>query len=295
MREIRWIFSALFVFICTSGYAQLDDIARIDWTILPKLNSTVEYTRLRGLFNYPVKLKKEGSYLLLGLDYSNINLSSSNENRFNSGELDGFQLLDINIGYTTPLKNDWRIGIRVTPGISTNLVKNGLSFEDFVFSSDLVFIKDKTKDPDVKKPWRITAGLSYSQNRGFPFPLPFLVYYKRFHRKWSYKIGIPSANLQYHLSEKHRLKFSAELDGFTSNLQKGIILDNGDDAEQINMSLILGGLQYEYIIVKHVEFFVRTSFIINSSVQLRDTNGDNLDELDDSNTLYIRTGIRLKI
>ncbi|MDB2606966.1 DUF6268 family outer membrane beta-barrel protein [Zobellia sp.] len=193
MKNIFWIFLISFFFanVCN---AQLSDIARIDWTILPRLNSTVEYTRLRALFNYPIKLKKEGTYMLLGLDYSNINLGSSNENRFNSSELDGFQLLDINVGYTTPLKNDWRLGVQVTPGISSNLVKNGLSFEDFVFSGTLVFIKDRTKDPDVKKPWKITAGLSYSQNRGFLFPLPFLVYYKKFLPKWSYNIGIPTAN-----------------------------------------------------------------------------------------------------
>ena len=294
MKYPLYLFFNLLFFtgICT---AQLSDIARVDWTILPKLNSTVEYTRIRGLFNCPIKLKKESTYMFLGLDYSNINLRSSNENRFNSNQLDGFQLLDLNIGYTTPLKNNWRIGVRVTPGISTNLVKNGLSFKDVVFSSDLILIKDKTKDPNVKKPWRITAGLSYSENRGFPFPLPFLVYYKKFHTKWSYKIGIPSANLQYHLSEKHRIKFYAELDGFTSNLQRGILLENGDDAEQINMSVIVGGLQYEYIIVKHVEFFAKSSYIITSGVQLRDFNGDNLEELDDSNTLYLRTGIRLKI
>jgi len=291
-KTVLWI--AFILLVTANSTAQLSDIARVDWTILPKLNSTVEYTRIRALFNYPVKLKKEGTYLLLGLDYSNINLSSSNDNLFNTDELDGFQLLDINLGYTTPLKNDWRLGVRVTPGISTNLVKNGLSFEDFVFSGTLVFIKDKTKDPDVKKPWKITAGLSYSQNRGFPFPLPFLVYYKKFLPKWSYNVGVPTSNLQYHLSEKHRLKLYAELDGFTSNLQKGLVVNNGAEAEQINMSLVLGGLQYEYIIVKHVEFFARASYIISSSVQLRN-NGDNLDELDDSNTLYLRTGIRLKI
>ena len=295
MKHLIWIFLCTTLFSTAVCTAQLDDIARIDWTILPKLNSTVEYTRLRGLFNYPVKLKKEKTYLLLGLDYSNINLSSSNENRFNTAELDGFQLLDINIGYTTPLKNDWRLGARVSPGISTNAVKAGLSFEDFFFSAVLVFIKDKTKNPDVPKPWRITAGLSYSQNRGFPFPLPFLVYYRRIHPKWSYKVGIPSANLQYHLSERHRLKLYAELDGFTSNLQDGILVASGEEAERINMGLVLGGLQYEFIIVKHVEFFARASSIISSSVQLRDVNNDNIGELDDSNSLYLRTGIRLKI
>ena len=171
-----------------------------------------------------------------------------------------------------------------------------MSFEDLVLSSDVVFIKDKTKDPSVKRPWRIIAGVSYSGNRGFPFPLPFLSYYRKFHPNWSYNFGVPKTNLQHYISEKHRLKLFVQLDGFTSNLQRGVSLVTTDGvAESINMSLIVGGLQYEFHIIDHLEFYARAAYIFSNSVQLRDENRDNLSELDDSNSLYIRTGVRLKI
>ena len=294
MRKIFLFFVVLVTVVQSSCYAQLSDIARVDYTYIPESNSSIGYNRIRVLFNAPIKLKKESTYLFLGLDYSNINLKiedSSIDNR----ELSDFQLLDLNIGYTTPLKNNWRIGVRFSPGISSNLSAKEVGFGDIVFSGDLVFIKDEKEGEGVKKPWRLITGLSYSGNRGFPFPLPFISYYKKFHKKWSYNLGIPKTNIQYHVSNRQRLKLLAELDGFTSNLQQGIILEDNTIAESINMSLILGSLQYEYHIAKHVEFFAKSSLILSNNVRLRDDNRDNIRELDNSNTIYLRTGIRLKI
>jgi len=241
------------------------------------------------------KLKKEGTYLFLGLDYSKINLLIDDSSSFNARYLDEFQILDFNIGYTTPLKNDWRLGVRVTPGFSSNLTASELVARDIVLSSDLVFIKDKTKDTSISKPWRLIVGASYSGNRGFPFPLPFISYYKKFSQKWSYNLGVPKTNLQFRYSDKHRIKLYTQLDGFTSNLQNGVAIDNNEIAQTINLSLIVGGLQYEYHIIDHLEFYIRTAYILSSNLELRDEDRDSITELDTSNSFYLRTGLRFKI
>lgn len=295
MRKVVFIFVIILLFASNAGYAQLSDLARIDYTILPEGNSDVEYSRIRGLFNYPIKLKKEGSYLLLGLDYSNIKLVMDDNPSFDKEAISDFQILDFNIGYTTLLKNDWRIGVRLTPGFSSNLTANDLSLEDIIISGDVVFIKDKKKDPNVEKPWSLILGVSYSGNRGFPFPLPFISYYRKFHSKWSYNVGIPKTNLQYHFSSKHRLKLYAEIDGFTANLQRGVPIDNTFVAESINMSLLLGGLQYEFHVNKNIQLYARSSYILSNSVNFRDKDRDNIRELDNTNQFYLRTGLRLKI
>ncbi len=295
MKKTQLIFLMLLISMSNLGYAQLSDLARIDYTILPAGNSDVEYSRVRGLFNYPIKLKKEGTYLLVGLDYSNIKLDMSDNLSFDKEKISDFQTFDFNVAYTTPLKNDWRLGVRLTPGFSSNLTANDLSLEDVIISGDVVFIKDKKKDPSVEKPWRLIVGVSYSGNRGFPFPLPFISYYRKFEKKWSYNLGIPKTNLQYHISDKQRIKLYAEIDGFTANLQQGVLIDGSEVAESINMSLVLGGLQYEFHITDHIQFYARSSYIISSSVNFRDENRDNIRELDNTNELYLRTGLRLKI
>lgn len=293
--KLKFFYLSICFFVVIQSQGQLGDIAKVDYTNIAKGNAAIAYNRLRLLFNYPIKLKKEDTYLFLGLDYSNINLRMDENMAFNREDLRDFHLLDINIGYTKPLKNDWRLGIRLTPGLSSNLTVKDLSIKDVVISSDVVFIKDKTKDTTLTKPWRLIIGASYSENRGFPFPLPFISFYKKLNPKWSYNLGVPQSNLQYHLSKVHRLKIIAQLDGFTANLQRGLLVNNTTSAETINMSLVLTGLRYEHKIANHLEFYAQAAYIISNNVRLRDENRDEIIQLDNANDLFLRTGVRIKI
>ena len=278
----------------TVGVSQLSDLVKVDYSKLPKGTSSVGYDRLRGLFNYPIKTK-EDCFILIGLDYSKIELSFDNSvESFDIAAIEDFQLLDFNIGYTFKINEDWRFGARITPGFSSNLVKE-ISFEDVVFSGDIVFIKDKKNDPSLERPYQLIFGISYSQNRGIPFPLPFISYYKKFHPNWSYKLGIPKSNLQYHLSKKSRFKVIAELDGFTSNIQGGLLVNGSEIADKANMSVIIAGLRYEYKFTKHIELYCNLANILSSSAKLKTKKNKTVASVNKNNTFYLRTGIRLKL
>ncbi|QCW99438.1 hypothetical protein FGM00_04685 [Aggregatimonas sangjinii] len=285
----------ILIFHTSASHSQLSDLARVDYTLLPATDDGFEYEAARVTLNYPIKIKS-GTYLFVGAGYANIDLNFGKEPQpFNTNAIDGLQVFELNIGYTFPLKKDWRFAARFAPGMSSNLAADKLKADDLVLSGELVFLRDRTKSQDGSKPSRLIFGISYSGNRGFPYPLPFLSYYRKFHPKWSYNLGVPKTNLQYHISEKHRLKLYAELDGFTSNIQNGIPLLNGDSAESINMSLILMSLQYEFHFLDHFEFFCRASYILDKRVQLRDSEKDNILLLDDTRGTYFRTGLRFKI
>lgn len=291
--RIRFLLFFLFS-ISFLSQAQLSDLARVDFTFIPNKGSDVEYTRSRFLINYPIKLKKEGEFVLLGIDYSNVHLRfKSDELPFERSLLNDFKLLDFTIGYTKPLNNGWRLGVRFQPGISTNLTAKNLNSNDLVFSGDVVFIKKFENDFD--KPSRLIVGLSYSQNRGYVFPLPFISYYKKFRSDWSYNLGIPKTNLQYHLSDKHRFKLFGQLDGFTSNIQNGALVNGTDTAEIINMSLINGGLQYEYHFTNHLQLDLRAAYNFNLNNKLKDGNNNTLFTIDNDSRSYFRAVLRFKI
>ncbi|MBJ2175231.1 hypothetical protein JBL43_13340 [Aureibaculum sp. A20] len=290
------LFKIVIIFLMGTMFcsAQLSNLAKIDYTRLPIGNSDVGYDRFRGLFNYPIKLN-EDSFLLVGLDYSKIELSFDKRvTNFDIDAIDDFQLLDINIGYTYKMNDNWRIGARLSTGYSSNLVKK-LTFEDAVFSGDLVFINDKRKDSTVSKPYRLILGVSYSENRGIPFPLPFISYYRKFHPKWSYNLGVPKSNLQYHFSEKSRFKMVAELDGFTANIQDGLLVNDEDIANKANMSIIIAGFRYEYKLTKHLELYANLANIISSSAKLKDKKHNTVTTVNKNNFYYFKTGIRFKI
>ena len=274
--------------------AQLSDLARIEYTKFPKGNTNVGYDRLRGLFNYPIKVS-ENNYFLVGLDYSKIDLTfDSSIDAFDIDAIEDFQLLNINIGYTFKMNENWRFGARFTPGFSTNLVDK-LSLEDVVFGGDIVFINDKKNDKNVSRPYQLILGISYSENRGIPFPIPFISYYRKFHPNWSYRLGVPKSNLQYHLSKRSRLKLIAELDGFTSNIQGGLLVNGNELADKANMSIIIAGMRYEYKFTKHLELFFNLANIISSRANLIDKKNTTIISVNKNNTFYFRTGIRFKI
>jgi len=277
----------------TFANAQLSDLAGIDYTYIPTVKSDVEYSRLRGLFNYPIKLKKEGTYLFLGIDYSNIHLRSNREFPFDTRDLNDFQLLDFNFGYTTPLNDTWRLGVQFKPGFSTNLAADALSLEDVVLSGTVVFIK--TGKEYYGKAQKLVLGVTYSGNSGFNFPLPFISYFRKFDPKWSYNLGIPKTNLQHYFSEKHRLKAFAQLDGFTSNLQREVPIIDGEAANTINLSLILSGLQYEFHFTEHLQFYARAAYILSINDELRDKGRNSIFSLDSDAKIYLRTGVKFKI
>lgn len=276
-------------------FTQTLDLARVEYTRVPKSASNIAYNRKRVALNFPIKLNEEKEkYFFIGLDYSSIDLEFDQSfAEFDRTELEEFQILNANFTYTYKLNEDWRFAGNIMTGFSSNLSRKELISDDLSFSARVAFIKDKKDDKSLSKPYRIILGLAYSDNGGIPFPIPFVSYYKRFHTKWSFNIGVPTSNLQYHLAKNVRLKLYTQLDGFSSNIQRPILINGGEQAEQIRMAVIVGGVRAEYNIAKHVEAFFISSYIFSNNVHLRE-NRNKLITLNNDNRYYFRCGIRLK-
>lgn len=272
---------------------QFLDLARIEHTYVPGHSSNFEYHRTRFVFNYPFQVKKD-AYLFTGLDYSNVNFGYHDGGEsFQQLETDNFQMVDINLTYTSLMSNDWRFAFQLSPGISSNF-ETSLEGTDFVFSSVIAFIKDRKDSKHVKKPNRIIIGAAYSGNSGIPFPIPFIRYYRKFHPKWSYNIGAPISNLQFHASEDLRLKLFATLDGFNGNIQRDQFVGSGERVNRLRLNMILAGTRYEYKFSDHIESFLTITRSFNSVVQLRDGR-NRVVSFDADNVMHYRVGLRCKI
>jgi len=70
---------------------------------------------------------------------------------------------------------------------------------------------------------------------------------------------------------------------------------NGANAEIIRQRLIVSGLRYEYKFTKHLEFYFNGSYILDNSIELRNTSNNSVFDFQEDNSFYIKTGIRFKI
>ena len=188
------------------------------------------------------------------------------------------------------MKNDWRFGIQVTPSFNSNLA-GSLVGEDFLVNAVMVFVKSK-KTSDGKKS-RLMMGLGYSTTSRFPGPFPFVNYHRKFHPKWSYTLGAPYSNIQFHASEKHRLKLHAEGEGFNAHIQQGVFVENEGPANRIRVLIVNLGFRYEYKITNYIESYFIISRTVQSDLQLRDNTELVFRPPLDSEMFY-RIGIRFK-
>lgn len=272
--------------------AQLTDLARLEYSFIPSSRSEDQYTRLRASFNYPIKTKKS-NYLIIGAEYNRIILNLEEDYPFDNNLLNVLNIIDLNLGYTFKTNDIWRFGFKINPRIASTL--NGkLTIDDVFLNGGIFAIKDRTEAKDISKPYRLVLGLTYNTTAGIPFPLPFVSYFRQINTKWSFNAGVPKSNLKYYFSKQSNLQAFAALDGYFAHIQEGITV-NGRQAENISLSVAVGGLGYEYSFTDHLVAYAYSGYTFRLNNVLRANNRDEIFRLNNLNAFYLRTGLKFKI
>lgn len=272
--------------------AQLTDLARLEYSFIPKSNSEDQYTRVRALLNYPIKTK-EDCYLVIGAEYNQIFLNLEDDYPFDVSLIESVKIIDLNIGYTFKTSENWRIGLNINPRLASTFTSS-LESDDLFLNGGIFAINDRTKDESLKRPYRLTLGLTYNTTAGIPFPLPFINYYRRVNEKWSFSAGVPKSNVKYFFSKKSMLQTFVSLDGYFAHIQRPLVI-NGTQVDNVSLSVAVGGLGYEYFITKHLVAYAYTGYTFRLNNVLRNDNRDEVFKLDDLNAFYLRTGIKFKL
>ncbi|MDA0175995.1 hypothetical protein C7H62_1816 [Mesoflavibacter sp. HG96] len=287
------IFLTLLLFsFCFSALAQLTDLARLEYSFIPKGNSEDQYTRLRALLNFPLKTS-EDCYLIIGGEYNRIILNLEDNYPFDKDPLRTLNIIDFNLGYTFKLNQNWRIGAKITPRIASTL-NNKITHEDLFLNGGVYAIKDRTDATDIKRPYRLILGLTYNTTTGLPFPLPFVNYFRQVNKNWSLSLGVPKSNVTYYFNDKHSIETFVGLDGYFAHLQKPTMV-LGKQVDNISLSIAVIGIGYDYNFSKHLVgySYIGHTFMMNNV--LRNQDREDVFTLDDTNTFYLRTGIKFKI
>lgn len=287
------------LFFGSSAMAQLTDLARVEYTYFPQSDSDNSFRRFRTFFNFPIKLKKEGSYLVPGIEYRNVHFKFYDDTSFETLHLDRFQSFTATLAYVFHLNNNWRVGLQTGAKAASNFSTNELLSDDIIYEGAVYFIKIK-KGEDILKPTRIIFGLHYSTTTGFPFPLPVAHYYKKFHPKWSYMLGVPKTNLKYHTNNRNVLQAFVTLDGFYANVQDNFdvtptVNDNTALANSMSMTVVLAGIGYEYSITEHLGLYVYAGHTIRNDIRLRDVDRNDVYTINSVNTFYARGGLKFSV
>ena len=291
---MKWRSCCLFIVLLGFGCnvrAQLTDLARIEYSFIPKSKSEDQYTRLRLLLNYPIKVK-EDSYFIIGTQYNRIILNLRDYPNLDESFIETLTILDVSFAYTYKMNEKWRAAFKVTPRLASTLNEK-ISSDDLFINGGVFFIKDRTKAEDIT-PYRLILGLTYNTTAGIPFPLPLISYYREFAEQWSYTVGVPKMNLKYRFDDKKNMQAFIGLDGYFAHLQRPTQIAN-EDVNSISLSIVATGLGYEYQFTDHLVAFAYTGYTLRLNNILRDDDRNEVLQLDNLNSFYLRTGLKFKI
>lgn len=286
-------------FITQLVIGQSTDLIRLEYTYIPQEQSSNTYNRFRVLANYPIKMDESGTYFVIGAKYRFHRLQLNDAFGLeNQDKMNDFQTFGVELGYTFKINDDWRFGAKFGVTVSSNFEASGLQGDDFRYAGAAYFVRSRTLKEPYKKS-RLILGLRYANPASINIPLPIINYFKRFHPKWSYALGTPKTSIKYFFNEKNTVQLFVGLDRFYANLQNDRVIEgqNGvvGTAENISMLNILGALGYEYYFTEHILFYAYAGHTISNEIRLRNSKQDNVFIINDQNTFYIRSGIKLKI
>ncbi len=127
------------------------------------------------------------------------------------------------------------------------------------------------------------------------FPLPLVYYEKRFHPEWSFTLGIPKNDLKYYITEKHILLTELLLDGYFVNVQGNINLPNNYVATNISSIALVSLVGYQYKFTKLISVYGYVGSTLYQKGNLVDVDGNQVYSLNDKQSLYLRTGVKVGI
>lgn len=279
--------------------SQDTNLARIEYVYIPQSESDNVYSRFRFSGNYPIKMNDEGTYLVIALDYRFNNLQVDDNMEFATiDDLGNFHTTGLELGYTFKMKNNWRFGAKIGTRISSNFEASGIDGDDFRYTGSLYFVKSNKGERGAKQS-RLILGIRYTTPASLNFPLPIINYFKKFHPKWSYSLGTPKTSIKHFFNDRNTLQAFVGLDRFYGNLQNNrrFVDGNGETkiAENASMLIVNSALGYEYYFTEHLLFYAYIGYTLSNEIRLRDGNQENVLSINDKNTVYMRSGIKLKL
>lgn len=304
MPKKQYSFIALIIALLslTITKAQSTDLARIEYLNIPFTKGENTVQRFRAFAQAPIPLDKEKNKLLIvGLDYRQLHLKFDKAIPFNTESIQTTRRMEASLGYVWRLKSNpnWRFGVKGGIRVQSNLERSLVS-DDFIKIVQVFAMNDMRK-AENSRPYRWIFGLLYATTPGRWYPLPLVNYHREINEHWNYTLGVPKMTLRHLFDKKNTLQAYASLDHFFSNIQNNIPAATvqapkyNNDGENISMTNVNLGLGYEHYFTKHLMFYGFAGHTVYNSYRIRDNKRNKAYVIEDKNSFYFRTGIRLKI
>ncbi len=288
-RRLGIIWSVGIFFIIVWGNAQTPDVLRLEYMLMPRNDAGAKLSRIKLVANMPIKVR-DSNNIIIGGEYNRLAYDLQRDDIVVGAEgLNYFHVIDLNLAYVMKYNEDWRFVGVLTPRLASTLT-NPLENGDFSINATIGAFRDRQK---IAKPDRLVLGIAYNSTVALRIPLPVVYYEKRFHRNWTYVIGVPKTGMKFHFKERNIIQTEFILDGYFVNLQNSTVLPDAGFASSISSSAALVTLGYSYNLNKAMSLYTFAGHTLFQSGVLRDSDRNDIFTLNDKASFYFRTGFRI--
>ncbi|MFA8433738.1 MAG: DUF6268 family outer membrane beta-barrel protein [Marinifilaceae bacterium] len=250
----------------------------------------ISFNKWEARIALPQRLKKPGAVIFHKLTYANIHVGYDSQMDIPDA-LKDFTTVGYSLGLSTPLKNDWRLTVILSPNISSNF-ESSTKFKDIRLFGMSIFTKPINKSKNLI----LSLGAMYSSTLGVPAPLPFASLMWNPNPQWSISFGFPRMETSYKASDKTTLGTNLVMMGENFTLSKDLKVTTMDNEtfqtpiDNIKLSNMAWGLFWRQKITKRWSFNLNSGYTFSRIYEFADGT-DKIIDFNLDNNLYIKAGV----
>ncbi len=266
------------------------ELGGFTYTLFPALGDTY-------IEKYDLRLNGVGKigngFTGFGLSYSHYNFIY--DQGWAETDLSNFEtmhVLRLHLQYMRPLNKNWKLNMLVSPILSGNFVE-GITSEDFQYNAFAILRKTWIKD---KSQSSLSFGLAFGNFFGRPSFLPVASFSQIINSQWGFTIGIPKVVFYYIPAERHRIQFTADVDGLYGNNSAATFIPDFGVLNDTKLSLasFKAGLEHQFNVQRGITTVLKAGYAYNE-LMVEDDNAEKLFDFDAGGSAFFSIGLHINL
>lgn len=228
-----------------------------------------------------------------GMSYSNFNfIYDQGWAELELSDFETMHVLRLHLKYMRPLKNNWKLDMLVSPILSGNFAE-GITPEDFQYNAFAILRKIWIRGQSQSG---LSFGLAFGNFFGRPSFLPVASFSKMVNSEWGFTIGIPKVVFYYIPAERHRIQFTAGVDGLYGNNSAATFIPGFGVMSDTKLSLATfkAGLEHQFKVQRGITTVLKAGYAYNE-LMIEDDNAEKLFDFDAGGSAFFSIGLHINL
>ncbi len=268
------------------------EIAGFEYTTIPNVGDTgIEKYTLN--LNLGKRFKKRGT-VGVGVSYTYYDFMFNNASLdFDALSYENIHTIKSRFFFKYFINTTWSANVMFAPMLSSNF-EGSLSHEDVIISSAVTLSKSWSNE---KASSLFTFGIGFGTALGAPQLIPIVSFKKKVNETWSYSLGVPRTEINYHFDSRHTLSTTASFNGLFGNISSTVdFQDLGSFVDtKLQYNSLDTSLDYRYRIQPNWTTIIKIGYSPWNQLKILDNENNEIYDFEPNSSLFIAMGLKFNL